>query len=158
MRPYELQSIARINCNINKHIYINLKTSARIQAAGRPAQEACKCFVPLKDKAAEPSVLRHTAEPSVLCKYWLFCNLRHFVNLPETATPPAMQTLQLRCPLPCPTYRNCLELSIYRHFKCDHTDSLAERSKALAQGASPQGRGFEPHSCHVKIHGTTMGV
>ena len=26
-------------------------------------------------------------------------------------------------------------------------DSLAEWSKALAQGASPQGRGFEPHSC-----------
>ena len=25
---------------------------------------------------------------------------------------------------------------------------LAEWSKALAQGASPQGRGFEPHSCH----------
>ena len=24
---------------------------------------------------------------------------------------------------------------------------MAERSKALAQGASPQGRGFEPHSC-----------
>ena len=28
-------------------------------------------------------------------------------------------------------------------------DTLAERSKALAQGASPQGRGFEPHRCHV---------
>ena len=28
-------------------------------------------------------------------------------------------------------------------------DSLAEWSKALAQGASPQGRGFEPHSCHI---------
>ena len=28
------------------------------------------------------------------------------------------------------------------------TDSLAEWSKALASGASPQGRGFEPHSCH----------
>ena len=27
-------------------------------------------------------------------------------------------------------------------------DSLAEWSKALAPGASPQGRGFEPHSCH----------
>ena len=33
---------------------------------------------------------------------------------------------------------------------CHHflRDSLAEWSKALAQGASPQGRGFEPHSCH----------
>ena len=29
-------------------------------------------------------------------------------------------------------------------------DSLAEWSKALAQGASPQGRGFEPHSCHKR--------
>ena len=29
-----------------------------------------------------------------------------------------------------------------------HQDTLAERSKALAQGASPQGRGFEPHRCH----------
>ena len=31
---------------------------------------------------------------------------------------------------------------------CAEHDSLAEWSKALAQGASPQGRGFEPHSCH----------
>ena len=30
----------------------------------------------------------------------------------------------------------------------DAQDSLAKWSKALAQGASPQGRGFEPHSCH----------
>ena len=28
-----------------------------------------------------------------------------------------------------------------------HMDSLAERSKAVAQGAIPKGRGFEPHSC-----------
>ena len=28
-------------------------------------------------------------------------------------------------------------------------DSLAEWSKALAQGASLQGRGLEPHSCHA---------
>ena len=27
-------------------------------------------------------------------------------------------------------------------------DSLAERSKAVDQGAIPKGRGFEPHSCH----------
>ena len=33
---------------------------------------------------------------------------------------------------------------------CTH-DSLAERSKALAQGASPKGRGFEPHSCHLAL-------
>ena len=30
-------------------------------------------------------------------------------------------------------------------------DSLAEWSKALASGASPQGRGFEPHSCHLYL-------
>ena len=30
-------------------------------------------------------------------------------------------------------------------------DSLAERSKAVAQGATPQGRGFEPRSCHSLI-------
>ena len=34
-----------------------------------------------------------------------------------------------------------------------HHDSLAEWSKALAQGASPQGRGFEPHSCHFPSRG-----
>ena len=28
-------------------------------------------------------------------------------------------------------------------------DSLAKWSKALASGASPQGRGLEPHSCHA---------
>ena len=27
---------------------------------------------------------------------------------------------------------------------------MAEWSKALASGASPQGRGFEPHSCHFR--------
>jgi hypothetical protein len=34
------------------------------------------------------------------------------------------------------------------NFWCWQRDSLAEWSKALASGASPQGRGFEPHSCH----------
>ena len=33
-------------------------------------------------------------------------------------------------------------------------DSLAEWSKAVAQGAIPQGRGFEPHSCHCCFGGT----
>ena len=33
-------------------------------------------------------------------------------------------------------------------------DSLAERSKAVAQGAIPKGRGFEPHSCHSSRRGT----
>ena len=36
-------------------------------------------------------------------------------------------------------------------------DSLAERSKALASGASPQGRGFEPHSCHILILRAKLG-
>ena len=34
-------------------------------------------------------------------------------------------------------------------FKCTIQDSLAEWSKALASGASPQGRGLEPHSCQL---------
>ena len=29
--------------------------------------------------------------------------------------------------------------------------SLAERSKAVAQGAIPKGRGFEPHSCQFLL-------
>ena len=41
----------------------------------------------------------------------------------------------------------CL-ISCLRLILTDHQDSLAEWSKALAPGASPQGRGFEPHSCH----------
>ena len=36
------------------------------------------------------------------------------------------------------------------HIGRAYQDSLAEWSKALAQGASPQGRGLEPHSCHVR--------
>ena len=31
-------------------------------------------------------------------------------------------------------------------------DSLAERSKAVAQGAIPKGRGLEPHSCQPSVH------
>ena len=30
-------------------------------------------------------------------------------------------------------------------------DSLAERSKAVAQGAIPKGRGFEPHRRHFTL-------
>ena len=42
-------------------------------------------------------------------------------------------------------------------------DSLAEWSKALASGASPQGRGLEPHSCHsspeqVECSGSAMAT
>ena len=30
-------------------------------------------------------------------------------------------------------------------------DTLAERSKAVAQGAIPKGCGFEPHRCHFDL-------
>ena len=44
-------------------------------------------------------------------------------------------------------------------FKRALKDSLAKRSKAVAQGAIPKGRGFEPHSCHfahaVVVHART---
>ena len=33
-----------------------------------------------------------------------------------------------------------------------YQDNLAEWSKALASGASPQGRGFDPHSCHFFLY------
>ena len=36
-------------------------------------------------------------------------------------------------------------------FKRALKDSLAEWSKAVAQGAIPKGRRFEPHSCHVRM-------
>ena len=31
------------------------------------------------------------------------------------------------------------------------SDTLAQCSKALASGASPQGRGFQPHRCHLAV-------
>ena len=36
-------------------------------------------------------------------------------------------------------------------------DSLAQWSKALASGASPQGRGLEPHSCHAGLQHVSRG-
>ena len=45
------------------------------------------------------------------------------------------------------TWRRDVKVRIYR--RSSGKDSLAEWSKALAPGASPQGRGFEPHSCHL---------
>ena len=41
------------------------------------------------------------------------------------------------------------------HHPLSH-DSLAEWSKALASGASPKGRGFESHRCHVRSTLTTV--
>ena len=38
-----------------------------------------------------------------------------------------------------------------QHYATNRQDALAEWSKALAQGASPKGRGFEPHRRHM-IH------
>ena len=35
-------------------------------------------------------------------------------------------------------------------------DSLAERSKAVAQGAIPKGRGFEPHRCHYCVRANKL--
>ena len=43
---------------------------------------------------------------------------------------------------------HCVSLLIVFTKDSKH-DSLAEWSKALASGASPQGRGFEPHSCQL---------
>ena len=37
-------------------------------------------------------------------------------------------------------------------------DGLAERSKAVAQGAIPKGRGFEPHRCHFAHALTRCGA
>jgi hypothetical protein len=45
-----------------------------------------------------------------------------------------------KCSLPC--WRMWLRLH-------QHIDNLAAWSKALAPGASPQGRGFQPHRCHL---------
>jgi hypothetical protein len=45
----------------------------------------------------------------------------------------------------CPATPHCV---VVARMTAHGQDSLAEWSKALAQGASPQGRGFEPHSCH----------
>ena len=48
----------------------------------------------------------------------------------------------------CPATPHCV---VVARVTAHGQDSLAEWSKALAQGASPQGRGFEPHSCHLQI-------
>ena len=60
-----------------------------------------------------------------------------------------------------PSSDNVQILPPYSHKKCDEDsggqDSLAERSKAVAQGAIPQGRGLEPHSCHILQLGKEAG-
>jgi hypothetical protein len=54
---------------------------------------------------------------------------------------PSVSIVSLRCPAtPC-----CV---VVARGLAHGQNSLAEWSKALAQCASPQGRGFEPHSCH----------
>jgi hypothetical protein len=69
--------------------------------------------------------------------------------LHPSAYPPIRPALCLHPHLPHPPLRGYLLMCYVR---CDLGvvcwDSLAEWSKALAPGASPQGRGFEPHSCH----------
>ena len=50
----------------------------------------------------------------------------------------------LASPAPNKPVAKAMMLTSWQH----HMDSVAERSKAVAQGAIPQGRGFEPHHCH----------
>ena len=45
----------------------------------RPANVCC----PSQVRRLSQVCCRRTAEPSVLCNDWLFCNLKHFVKLPE---------------------------------------------------------------------------
>ena len=52
-----------------------------------------------------------------------------------------------KCPRKPHQMRGCRQCK----FSVVFQDSLAEWSKALAPGASPQGRGFEPHSCHFPM-------
>ena len=55
----------------------------------------------------------------------------------------------------CLTCKYSCNCDMLFHLDIICMDSLAEWSKALAPGASPQGRGFEPHSCHFS---STHGV
>ena len=50
----------------------------------------------------------------------------------------------------CRTHKSAQSLTD-QHQRSLGQDSLAEWSKALAPGASPQGRGFESHSCHLSF-------
>ena len=52
---------------------------------------------------------------------------------------------------PAQAWSGGLPIPIYSLQQQAFQDSLAEWSKALASGASPQGRGFEPHSCHFQL-------
>ena len=52
-------------------------------------------------------------------------------------------------PSPVPTQRWLLA---GRSLDIHDNDTLAERSKAVAQGAIPKGRGFEPHRQHFLSH------
>ena len=50
----------------------------------------------------------------------------------------------LASPAPNKPVAKAIMLTSWQH----HMDSVAERSKAVAQGAILKGRGFEPHRCH----------
>jgi hypothetical protein len=54
---------------------------------------------------------------------------------------PSVSIVSLRCP----ATPHCV---VVARMPARGQDSLAEWSKALAQGSSPRGRGFQPHSCH----------
>ena len=60
-----------------------------------------------------------------------------------------------RFQVPCTVARTPLA---YIALDASRQDSLAEWSKALASGASPQGRGFEPHSCHHFLLNSTRNM
>ena len=86
------------------------------------------------------------------------------VTLVPKNDPPRTRTwnLRLRRPTPYPLGQQAFVIShvvytsgyivIIRYL--DKHDNLAEWSKALASGASPQGRGFEPHSCQCSTSST----
>ena len=84
----------------------------------------------------------------------------------RASQPHAYSELRLVTALSITTMRaSCIVESIYAHsidpnendhafldWKFQFQDHLHERSKAVAQGAIPQGRGFESHSRHIAVN------
>ena len=102
----------------------------------------------------------HGAKPTqhILTTVWP-SGLRRWLQAPVrkgVGSNPTAVTVQLRCNIeriakPKQTAKPKKRTNTHTHMH-NWQDSLAEWSKALAQGASPQGRGFEPHSCHIATH------
>ena len=75
------------------------------------------------------------------------CAINHYINLPWRGLGNELRTARnARCCTWCAIYPVEVNMSPW----C-WQDSLAERSKAVAQGAIPKGRGFEPHSCQFSF-------